>query len=738
MSKIAKISVEKFDSKEQILYDFDKTKGLEENILNVCRKVGLPESSKIYGLKYLPTKTNDKNHYLSKSNFEEVKHSDCLKVVFSVNYIINRTIMNVRQENLDLRRIAFDDIFKLSLDPVFIEELALAAYDKFLIDVLIKDILSSEEQLGLLKTIVHLFSKNYIQDTTQDILTKSINILKNTDTTNEEIRFTLSLLHKILISANSAFDQWKEKIIKEIPLTEINVYTWRDTSRELQYSALLLINTIIKGCKGEKKLQLIKEMNYRRTRENIYNNIINTDDKLDKNMEHELYVLQTYLLSLFNEALHSKISLDDNSLFKREEFELCTEDMRRITILMDFDENNLQNYDFFSVENLAFNTGNHRISIASTDEISSKRSSSKYFLENDYFDNTISHLTLEALRHYKNIHPKNFYQSQIEEQLYEPGIFATSERVVRMLARMLHIGMDPPDSKSTFYQPVVYYCSPKTPFFLELFSRTMWLLSRTRREMKASRYADYEKVMYVLQKQVKLALKNKPMDFKQLTAELTETSFKIVLEKIQQDKEDEMKSLIDNHPCIQDLKLKYSKENELNVFQQRVNSLLQGEHFPKVLEKKVHGTIFVKLSKNLKELLVYDNNSFKEKHIIEDITHVVIGKNCQHSNLCHNPSLAFAIIVEHEQKIKFIAKDEKTACYWTDALLLLTNKNVTADKLSKYYSEELNELVVMDIRLQLLELQNVVIPKSAPPVPPTPEITRPDIPPKPKPRKTLM
>lgn len=63
-----------------------------------------------------------------------------------------------------------------------------------------------------------------------------------------------------------------------------------------------------------------------------------------------------------------------------------------------------------------------------------------------------------------------------------------------MLAKLLHIGVDAPDNRSVSYQPIVFNCSSRTPFFLELFSRAMWLLSRTRREMKVSTIDDYPKV----------------------------------------------------------------------------------------------------------------------------------------------------------------------------------------------------------------------------------------------------
>lgn len=95
--------------------------------------------------------------------------------------------------------------------------------------------------------------------------------------------------------------------------------------------------------------------------------------------------------------------------------------------------------------------------------------------------------------HYKKYHYKNFYQSQAEEQFYKPGILASAERVVRLLAKILHIGLEP-DRTSTCYLPPVFTCSSKSPFYFELFSRTMWLLSKTRHEMKASSLQDYDKV----------------------------------------------------------------------------------------------------------------------------------------------------------------------------------------------------------------------------------------------------
>uniref|UniRef100_A0A6P7GY62 Uncharacterized protein LOC114343728 n=1 Tax=Diabrotica virgifera virgifera TaxID=50390 RepID=A0A6P7GY62_DIAVI len=102
-----------------------------------------------------------------------------------------------------------------------------------------------------------------------------------------------------------------------------------------------------------------------------------------------------------------------------------------------------------------------------------------------------------------------------------------------MLAKILDIGLDPPDSKKIFYQPIVFNSSAKNSFFLELFSRTMWLLSRTRREMKVSTIEDYPKLMRALKKQVKMVLNKRPLNFKELTTDMTNLNFDAVLKKWQ-------------------------------------------------------------------------------------------------------------------------------------------------------------------------------------------------------------
>nr|CAI5827494.1 unnamed protein product [Callosobruchus analis] len=647
-SNIAKISVEKHDSKEQFLYDLDKNKSLCEVVRDICKNSGLPESP-VYGLKLIQTKDISVNKYISEDSLKQVKHMDCLKIAFSIDYLLAKRILPYISEEDDSieKDICFEDLRKLATDHIFIEKLVDTRIYRDIVDVYIQKQLKNDETKALLITIYNLFKhKGFVIDTSQDILSKTIGIVQNsTENDMENVKYALSILHKILMQKERIFIPWKEQIIEEISLNMLTQFIWNEQGRIVQYEVISLVNAMIRLCKGEKKLQMIKEMNYKQNRDSIYKYIIGNGD-LDQKMEHELYVLQTYLLSLYNEALETDINLNDNNLFNREDFELSEDDVKRLTILMDFDEADRHLYDAaFSTESILRSSSIERVSIASIVSgksfSSSYRSSTKSNMDQEVQCGTINYLTLEALRHYKKYYSKIFYQSQVEEKVYEPGIFVTSERIMKMLAKLLHIGVDIPDPRSRLYQPIVFNCSPKIPFLLELFSRSMWLLSRTRREMKISTITDYPKVMQVLEKQLQMVLSRKPKDFERLTEYMTEITFEEVVAKWQEEKDKEFVDLMNNNASIIELKESLSKENEQYVISQRINILKEGQVFPKVTEKKTGKYIYVQLSRNEKDLLIYDINSSKykeqrslqDKISIGDITHIATGLNCKHVRL---------------------------------------------------------------------------------------------------------
>ncbi|XP_001815393.2 engulfment and cell motility protein 1 isoform X2 [Tribolium castaneum] len=727
---LVKVSLEDLDNNTKFLYEVDKSKSLEENISNICKSFEKPYSPSVYGLKLIATNDGKIIHsYLSEDNFETIKDGYFLKLVYSVNHYLKRIFDHITD---DFKERSFIDLYELSVDAEFIKEMVKFEKHLVLLDVFTYAELSESEATACLIAIVHLFQRQCIDDISEKFLNKVVEISKN-GKSSELVKYALSVLHKILSNRDDKFAKWKEETIKRVKIIDLMNHIKKQDDSDLHYGSLLVMNALIRCCKGEKRQQLIKEINIKQYRETIYKHVI-TPGNVTKNVARELYIYQTYLLSTYADALTTPIA-DSDYL---SEFEPLDSEVKKMTILMDFDEIAPKNKSA-SVDNL-LNCDDVRISLASMSSKLSEDSSFSHRIQSfatncSESDSLLpSLLTIEALRHYRTHHYKNFSQSQVEEHVYEPGLLASSERVVRMLAKILRIGVGP-DRSSTCYQPTIFTHSSKMPFFFELFSRTMWLLSKTRREMKASTLSDYEKVIHVLAKQVRVVLEAKPMDFKKMTEKMVETSYNTVVEIWQKEKEEELQNVLDTNECIQGLKKTFNKENETNIYLQRINFIKNGTVFPRFVDKKINGNFYAKLSNNCRDLLIGDYNALTRTsgrafgYSLSDVTHLVEGKACPHvaNHSVKDPSLAFSLIINNEF-INFKAADRKSASYWTDALNLLLGK----PNRSSYYTNEMNELTKMDLVLHLLELQGATIPKRPPPVPRNPFELRPPIPPKPQ------
>uniref|UniRef100_A0A7N4NNF1 PH domain-containing protein n=1 Tax=Sarcophilus harrisii TaxID=9305 RepID=A0A7N4NNF1_SARHA len=78
--------------------------------------------------------------------------------------------------------------------------------------------------------------------------------------------------------------------------------------------------------------------------------------------------------------------------------------------------------------------------------------------------------------------------------------------------------------------------------------------------------------------------------------------------------------------------------------------------------------------------------------------------------------LAFSILYDSNCQLNFIAPDKHEYCIWTDGLNALLGK----DMLSDLTRNDLDTLLSMEIKLRLLDLENIQIPDAPPPIPKEP------------------
>ncbi|OBS81354.1 hypothetical protein A6R68_20456 [Neotoma lepida] len=106
-----------------------------------------------------------------------------------------------------------------------------------------------------------------------------------------------------------------------------------------------------------------------------------------------------------------------------------------------------------------------------------------------------------------------------------------------------------------------------------------------------------------------------------------------------------------------------------------------------------------------------------------NIKAIVTGKDCPHmkekSALKQNKEvleLAFSILYDPDETLNFIAPNKYEYCIWIDGLSALLGKDMS----SELTKSDLDTLLSMEMKLRLLDLENIQIPEAPPPVPKEP------------------
>ncbi|KAL4616895.1 engulfment and cell motility protein 1-like [Arapaima gigas] len=190
---------------------------------------------------------------------------------------------------------------------------------------------------------------------------------------------------------------------------------------------------------------------------------------------------------------------------------------------------------------------------------------------------------------------------------------------------------------------------------------------------------------------------------------------------------------VHSHPILE-LQEKIQPEIMELVKQQRLHRLCEGTCFRKISSRRRQDKFwYCRLSPNHKVLHYGDlddgakgavpHESLQEKLAVADIKAVVTGKDCPHMKeraaLRQNKEvqeLAFSILYESDEYLNFIAPNKHEYCVWTDGLNALLGKEMTSD-LTK---SDLDTLLSMEMKLRLLDLENIKIPETPPPIPKEP------------------
>uniref|UniRef100_A0A8C8SUA8 Engulfment and cell motility 1 n=1 Tax=Pelusios castaneus TaxID=367368 RepID=A0A8C8SUA8_9SAUR len=422
----------------------------------------------------------------------------------------------------------------------------------------------------------------------------------------------------------------------------------------------------------------------------ILTNVIRAQRAINNEMAHQLYVLQVLTFNLLEDRMMTKMDPQDQA-----QRDIIFE-LRRIA----FDAESEPNNSSGSVEKRKSMYTRDYKKLGFINHVNPAM---------DFTQTPPGMLALDNMlyfaKHHQDAYIRIVLENSSREDKHECPFGRSSIELTKMLCEILKVGELPSETCNDFHP--MFFTHDRS--FEEFFCICIQLLNKTWKEMRATS-EDFNKVMQVVKEQIMRALTTKPSSLDQFKSKLQNLSYTEIL-KIRQSERMNQEDF-QSRPILE-LKEKIQPEILELIKQQRLNRL-------------VEGTCFRKLNSRRRRQIPQGevpHDSLQDKLPVADIKAVVTGKDCPHMKekgaLKQNKEvleLAFSILYDSNGQLNFIAPDKHEYCIWTDGLNALLGK----DMLSDLTRNDLDTLLSMEIKLRLLDLENIQIPDAPPPIPKEP------------------
>ncbi|XP_042653354.1 engulfment and cell motility protein 3 isoform X2 [Tyto alba] len=242
---------------------------------------------------------------------------------------------------------------------------------------------------------------------------------------------------------------------------------------------------------------------------------------------------------------------------------------------------------------------------------------------------------------------------------------------------------------------------------------------------------DFDKVLQVVREQITRTLSLKPTSLELFKTRVNALNYSEILKLRQTERLHQEETL-----AVPVLELRERLKPELLelIRQQRLLHLCEGTLFRKISSRRRQDKLwYCRLSPNHKVLHYGDVEegvhslpieSLPEKIPVADMKMLLVGKECPHTKEKSSGKqnkdvleLAFSIVYDVEEYcLNFVAPTRYEFCLWTDGLNVLLGKEMTSERTQT----DLDVLLSMELKLRLLDLENISIPDTPPPVPKPP------------------
>ncbi|XP_048354109.1 engulfment and cell motility protein 2 isoform X1 [Sphaerodactylus townsendi] len=718
-SDIVKVAVEWPEANAQLL-EIDQKRPLASVIKEVCDGWSLP-NPEFYTLRY----ADGPQLYITEQTRCDIKNGTILQLAVSPSRAARQLVDRIQSHSMEARLEAMKELAKLSADVTFATEFInmegitvlthlvesgtklLSHYSEMLAFTLTAFLELMDHGIVLWDMVSITFIKQiagYVSQSTVDV-----SILQR----------SLAILESMVLNSHSLYLKVAEEITVGQLISHLQV-----SNQEIQTYAVALINALFLKAPEDKRqdpplnpldlpcTEMANAFAQKHLRSIILTHIIRGNRPIKTEMAHQLYVLQVLTFNLLEERMMTK--MDPNDQAQRDViFEL-----RRIAFDAEAESSSISGGG--TEKRKAMYTKDYKM-LGFTNHINPAL---------DFSHTPPGMLALDNMLYLAKYHQDAYVRIVLEnssrEDKHECPFGRSAIELTKMLCEILQVGELPNEGRNDYHP--MFFTHDRA--FEELFAICIQLLNKTWKEMRATA-EDFHKVMQVVREQITRALPSKPSSLDQFKSRLRSLSYSEILRLRQSERmsQDDFQS-----PPILELREKIQPEILELIRQQRLNRLCEGSSFRKVGNRRRQERFwYCRLALNHKTLHygdLEDNTqgevtleSLQEKIPVADIKAVVTGKDCPHMKekgaLKQNKEaleLAFSILYDPDETLNFIAPNKYEYCIWIDGLNVLLGKDMASD-LTK---SDLDTLLSMEMKLRLLDLENVHIPEVPPPVPKEP------------------
>ncbi|KAL7990167.1 hypothetical protein Chor_010521 [Crotalus horridus] len=761
---IVKVAVEWPGANAQLL-EFDQKRPLVSIIKEVCDGWSLP-NPEYYTLRY----ADGAQLYITEQTRGDIKNGTILQLAVSPSRAARQLMDRSQSSSLEGRLEAMKELAKLSADVTFATEFinmdGIAVLTR-LVEGSSKLLSHYGETLAFtLTAFLELMDHGLISwDTISIGFIKQIAEYVSQPTVDVSIlQRSLAILESMVLNSQALYQKIAEEITVGQLLSHLQV-----SNQEIQTYAIALINALFLKAPEEKRQdQLVSPLDLpctemaeasaqKQLRSAILTHVIRGNRPIKTEMAHQLYVLQVLTLNLREERMMTKMDPSDQVVGRVAPCSLqggCPATAIAQTHRPPC-PTQAQRDVLFELRRIAFEAeaessgvpggGAEKRKAVYTKDYKMLGFMSPANPALDFLQTPPGMLALDNMfylaRHHQDAYIRIVLENSSPEDKHACPFGRSAIELTRMLCEILQIGELPNEGRND-YHPMFFTHDQALE---ELFAICIQLLNRTWKEMRATA-EDFHKVMQVVREQITRALPARPPSLDQFQSKLRGLGYSEVLRLRQSERmsQDDFQS-----PPIVELREKIQPEILALIKQQRLNRLCEGSSFRKVGNRRRQERFwYCRLALNHKTLHYGDLEenaqggatleSLQEKSRlgvglggvpVADIKAVLTGKECPHMKekgaLKQNKEaleLAFSILYEPDETLNFIAPNKYEPetlfccpqfCIWVDGLHALLGKDM-ASELTK---SDLETLLSMEMKLRLLDLENVQIPEEPPPVP---------------------